>query len=107
MRLLSMLPTLFLLACIGDAPIIDTGMQPDSDSAAGCYEHRWTRDGDGDGWGRWDPAFPDSIVWACLEAQPSGYVLADGDCDDTRPDTYPGAPDTPRDGLDSDCDGVP
>ncbi len=29
-----------------------------------------------------------------------------GDCDDTDPDTYPGAPDLCEDGIDQDCDGV-
>jgi hypothetical protein len=32
-------------------------------------------------------------------------ALPAGDCDDTRADVYPGAPET-ADGIDSDCDGV-
>ncbi len=28
-----------------------------------------------------------------------------GDCDDRRPDTYPGASDVPRDGIDQNCEG--
>lgn len=32
-------------------------------------------------------------------------VPADEDCDDRDPWVYPGAPDTPGDGLDADCDG--
>jgi hypothetical protein len=34
-----------------------------------------------------------------------GYTAADGDCDDTDADAYPGAADTPYDGVDADCGG--
>jgi len=34
-----------------------------------------------------------------------GYDLWDQDCDDNDPATYPGAPEDPCDGLDTDCDG--
>ena len=91
-----------LFACFGSADIVDTA--PPADTDTGCWAQRWTADRDGDGYGRWDPAFPDSIKWSC--DAPSGYVLADGDCDDRRVDTYPYAPDPPGDGLDSDCDGI-
>jgi hypothetical protein len=33
-------------------------------------------------------------------------VCADQDCDDTRPDVYPGAADPDLDGIDQNCDGV-
>ncbi|MBX3270317.1 MAG: sulfatase-like hydrolase/transferase [Sandaracinaceae bacterium] len=38
------------------------------------------------------------------------FAFGGGDCDDTDPDVYPGAPDPPGDGVDSDCfagDGAP
>jgi len=45
-------------------------------------ETTWYLDGDGDGWG--DPA--NSLI-AC--DAPPNYVITDGDCDDTDPDTNP------------------
>lgn len=103
-----MILALILAACISSPPV-DTSMPDDTASDTSCYEVRWLRDADGDGYGAWDPAFPDTVLWLCVGFVPSvpGYVLADGDCDDTRRDTYPGAPDPGGDGLDSDCDGVP
>ena len=34
-----------------------------------------------------------------------GVSEADGDCDDDNADVYPGAEETPGDGVDSNCDG--
>lgn len=35
-----------------------------------------------------------------------GFLVEDGDCDDTDPRTYPGAYDRPNDGRDQDCSGA-
>lgn len=34
-----------------------------------------------------------------------GWSVEEGDCDDSNPDTYPGAPEI-LDGMDNDCDGI-
>ena len=58
----------------------------------------WYLDGDGDGIGD-DGVSIDSCD------PPPGFVAVAGDCDDSRDDTYPGAPEL-CDGLDNDCDGT-
>lgn len=40
-----------------------------------------------------------------VDADGDGYTACQGDCDDTRADVHPGAPE-PADGIDHDCDGV-
>ena len=66
----------------------------DHDANVGGTEDRYT-DLDGDGWGG-----------ATAEACPGDEGLADtgGDCDDTDPNTYPGATEV-CDGIDNDCGG--
>ena len=53
----------------------------------------------------------DTVIWSVTSALPGdgdadGYTLAGGDCDDTDPDVYPGAPEI-SDGQDNQCPGDP
>jgi uncharacterized protein (TIGR03382 family) len=41
----------------------------------------------------------------CLDGDSDGYTVADGDCDDDDPNTWPGAPEIAYDGADNDCAG--
>lgn len=50
------------------------------------------------------------LLGACAEAEDADHdgISPPDDCDDADPFVYPGAPDTPGDGVDSDClDGDP
>ena len=47
-----------------------------------------------------------SLPADCVDDDADGFRPCDGDCDDGADDRYPGAPETPADGIDSDCDGV-
>ncbi|MBT3219331.1 MAG: DUF2341 domain-containing protein [Proteobacteria bacterium] len=58
----------------------------------------WYEDGDGDGHG-------DTYSSRTRCAQPTGYVLSSGDCDDGNDTIYPLASETCGDGVDSNCDG--
>ena len=66
--------------------------------AYGCDPLTLFQDADGDGFGSADLA----MILAC-EPQP-GYSALDGDCDEARQTTYPGAPEMCN-GRDDDCDG--
>ena len=58
---------------------------------------RWYRDDDGDSFG-----VSTDMLRAC--SRPHGFASRAGDCDDASKLVYPGAPDTPYDGVDADCD---
>jgi hypothetical protein len=67
-----------------------------------CY-----RDVDGDGYG--NPAGP-IVTGVCMaggyQQCAAGYVMNNTDCNDNNPNVHPGAPDTPGDGVDWNCNGV-
>ena len=58
----------------------------------------WYADVDGDGFGD-----PSDFQIAC--SQPEGFVIDNGDCDDTEPLAWEGAPDV-CDSVDNDCSGA-
>jgi hypothetical protein len=75
----------------------------DDDCAGGVDDGEggpWWPDEDGDGYG--DLA-QEPVSTLCPPAE--GWIPTGGDCNDADEAVAPGAPDTPGDGLDSDCDG--
>ncbi len=95
--------------CAGDCDdteptVLSTGTEVcdglDNDCAGGPDDgltfQDWYLDDDGDGFGT------GTAVNAC--SQPVGYVLQDGDCDDTRANVNPDEVEV-CDGLDNDCNG--
>ena len=45
------------------------------------------------------------VVYPDWDADLDGVSVGEGDCDDDDPTVYPGAPETPLDGIDQDCNG--
>ncbi|MFZ5477587.1 MAG: MopE-related protein, partial [Myxococcota bacterium] len=72
------------------------GVDADCDGAEACYT-----DGDGDGFG-----ISSLTTSADLDCADPGEADDTDDCDDAVATTYPGAAETPDDGVDADCDGA-
>jgi len=45
-------------------------------------------------------------IYMVSDEDGDGWTVNDGDCDDTDPNAYPGAPEICDDGIDQNCDGV-
>ena len=69
------------------------------DSVATASMGTWYADADGDGYG-----YVELVLVAC--DQPDNSTTDATDCDDTDPDSYPGAEEVEDDGIDQDCDGT-
>jgi len=82
--------------CDGIDNDCDGLIDDEDDSLSGAST--WYADADGDGYG--DAS--DSIT-SC--SAPSGYISDNTDCDDSDASIYPGAEETPNDGIDQDCNG--
>lgn len=74
----------------------DDDCDGDTDEAGAAGEQTWFRDADGDGFGD-----PTGAVTAC--DAPAAHVLDATDCDDTRAEAYPGAPEDCGSGQLEDC----
>lgn len=70
----------------------------DDDPTIGEASQPAFSDGDGDGYGVGESRLVCELAL--------GEAAVGGDCDDASPSVFPGAPDTPYDGIDSDCGGI-
>ena len=95
----------------------DGGTMPDTDGASMILDPWWEVLGDRSDPTLWcasylswddrtDYGSPGAINASCptFDHDEDGYTGADGDCDDLEPTTYPDAPETWYDGVDSNCD---
>ncbi|MBK8556022.1 MAG: hypothetical protein IPL65_09785 [Lewinellaceae bacterium] len=68
---------------------------------AGTPDYVFYRDTDGDGFGN-----PALALVACSPDLPVGYSSLNTDCDDTRADVFPGAPEILCNQIDENCNGM-
>lgn len=54
----------------------------------------------------WMESNPEAVLMERKDSDRDGFTIADGDCVDTDRGIFPGAYDTPRDGIDQNCDGA-
>ena len=85
-----------LLGCTRDGELPESEPLDSSPVDSACETSSWLVDLDGDGFGA-------DTVEACEE--PAEAVEVEGDCDDTRPEVFPGAEEVCGDGVVNDCDG--
>ncbi len=67
----------------------------------GAPNHLFYADADGDGYGA-----DDQVIFSCAEQAPPGFVGQGGDCDEGNPQIHPNQPETPCNGIDSNCNGM-
>jgi len=85
----------------GATEIVADGIDQDCDGFEICY-----KDADDDGY---RPDATATVVGVLLFCDKPGEAVASdpiGDCDDSRSDMHPNAPEIPEDGIDQDCNGV-
>ena len=82
----------------GATELVADGVDSDCDSLEQCWV-----DSDGDGYHSGATLRGDL---ACAGAGLAGAEASPGDCADRDAERFPGNPDLPADGIDSDCDGV-
>ncbi len=67
----------------------------------GMPDQLFYADADGDGYGR-----DDQTVSTCASQPPPGFSAWGGDCNDANSDIHPDQPETPCNGIDSNCNGM-